>query len=1013
MKFSARAGLPKEALNPMKKPIIWTIILLQLVLIALIPAVMADQGNSNAGTVNSTGAVLKELPELDMIGMHTDIELIEIDPEIVNSTEDWMVLAHDDVGKKLLIDDIDSSDLTAAGKNDAKNAVRKLWDTYPTKFEDAGEKSIDIVVTSNGSNRTVSVPIGHVTRITFDKEKIRQTSKDNKNTRLMKAVQIGQQSAIILNNTENLTVKNITNLRSKKSKAIPESNRNPSSGGSYPASGSPENSFSSGFPSSSSFTSESGFSSSSGKREGESGTGLIAWAGSHSTTYSPPGNTIPSDKNLYNGHNSFAYWGATYMNLPTASRDVAAFAGLEPDFWNPVPDPTGILNQLIHSINHYYNPDASDPIHHIVPGLSDFEGQAPDEFATYAGQAHVAADICRTSSCTQAQFDDLAKKFGWADHFLTDVGNPLHTGREVNQVADKIAGPGTDTHTLYENYVYSNWLSTYYFGNLVSSNDVYYPMTDPTQSAKNLATFSHAYVDTLYYRVRNNPSGFSSDDTVRMITENCIRASARYTNGFAYYCKIVNTNKQRPAADFRYVVNSYDATSASITFTDTSIGTVTSRQWSFPGGSPSSSTVSPVTVSFAPAGMKRVTLTVSNQYGPDSKTVDVPVGRAPPIASFNTVRQQYSTIQFISTSIGENPESNPTIWNWNFGDGFFTGDTSNPIVSHSYPGHSPVPYQATLVVKNIYGNSVITQDVNVPSPAEILFTYIQNQKIVSFIDQSTSASTWNWNFGDIGSGNTSTERNPTHTYSESGNYMVQLKIQDSNWMDQKVLTQQITISDTFPLANFTATPTSGLAPLTVRFTDTSTGSPTSRIWDFGDGNTTDATAQNPVHTYWLKRSFNVSLTVYKTGAPSNTTMKVRYIKVTNMTDSGVYRSGQWILDYGIDGTVDRRFYYGLPNDTPVVSDFNNDGTTDIGVFRSGQWILDYGIDGTVDRRFYYGLPNDTPVVSDFNNDGTTDIGVFRSGQWILDYGIDGIVDRRFNYGVPNDTPVVGDFNNWR
>jgi hypothetical protein len=126
---------------------------------------------------------------------------------------------------------------------------------------------------------------------------------------------------------------------------------------------------------------------------------------------------------------------------------------------------------------------------------------------------------------------------------------------------------------------------------------------------------------------------------------------------------------------------------------------------------------------------------------------------------------------------------------------------------------------------------------------------------------------------------------------------------------------------------------------------------------------------------------------------------------------GVYRSGQWILDYGMDGIVDRRFYYGLPTDMPVEGDFNNDGTTDIGVYRSGQWILDYGTDGTVDRRFYYGLPTDMPVVGDFNDDGFTDIGVYRSGQWVLDYGVDGIVDRRFYYGLPTDMPVVGDFNN--
>ncbi|MEI6842744.1 MAG: hypothetical protein WCK53_15860, partial [Methanomicrobiales archaeon] len=38
-------------------------------------------------------------------------------------------------------------------------------------------------------------------------------------------------------------------------------------------------------------------------------------------------------------------------------------------------------------------------------------------------------------------------------------------------------------------------------------------------------------------------------------------------------------------------------------------------------------------------------------------------------------------------------------------------------------------------------------------------------------------------------------------------------------------------------ASFTATPVSGIAPLTVTFTDTSQGSPASRLWNFGDGTT--------------------------------------------------------------------------------------------------------------------------------------------------------------------------------
>ncbi len=60
-------------------------------------------------------------------------------------------------------------------------------------------------------------------------------------------------------------------------------------------------------------------------------------------------------------------------------------------------------------------------------------------------------------------------------------------------------------------------------------------------------------------------------------------------------------------------------------------------------------------------------------------------------------------------------------------------------------------------------------------------------------------------------------------------------------------------------ASFTAEPTSGPAPLTVQFTDKSTGNPTSWSWDFGDGKT--STEQNPTHTYDSAGEYTVILTV--------------------------------------------------------------------------------------------------------------------------------------------------------
>jgi autotransporter-associated beta strand protein len=52
-----------------------------------------------------------------------------------------------------------------------------------------------------------------------------------------------------------------------------------------------------------------------------------------------------------------------------------------------------------------------------------------------------------------------------------------------------------------------------------------------------------------------------------------------------------------------------------------------------------------------------------------------------------------------------------------------------------------------------------------------------------------------------------------------------------------------------PVAAFTASPTNGIAPLTVAFTDTSTGTITNRFWNFGDGATSNTTATSLNHTY--------------------------------------------------------------------------------------------------------------------------------------------------------------------
>ena len=83
-----------------------------------------------------------------------------------------------------------------------------------------------------------------------------------------------------------------------------------------------------------------------------------------------------------------------------------------------------------------------------------------------------------------------------------------------------------------------------------------------------------------------------------------------------------------------------------------------------------------------------------------------------------------------------------------------------------------------------------------------------------------------------------------------------------------------------PVANFTASTTSAVAPFVVKFTDQSQRV-TSRHWDFGDG--TSSTEQNPIHTYTTRGTYNVTLTASNSAGVSSITKKiVSFIDITSI-----------------------------------------------------------------------------------------------------------------------------------
>jgi PKD repeat protein len=120
----------------------------------------------------------------------------------------------------------------------------------------------------------------------------------------------------------------------------------------------------------------------------------------------------------------------------------------------------------------------------------------------------------------------------------------------------------------------------------------------------------------------------------------------------------------------------------------------------------------------------------------------------------------------------------------------------------------------------------------------------------------------------------------TPGFGDVGSFAVAFLVRDRYRVNPDPLLVSITVNQVPPpVAAFSAEPVSGTTPLTVGFTDASSGLITTRAWDFGDGTTSADT--NPQHTYVAAGTFTVRLTVTGPGG-SSTETKGGYITVTNV-----------------------------------------------------------------------------------------------------------------------------------
>jgi PKD repeat protein len=191
-------------------------------------------------------------------------------------------------------------------------------------------------------------------------------------------------------------------------------------------------------------------------------------------------------------------------------------------------------------------------------------------------------------------------------------------------------------------------------------------------------------------------------------------------------------------------------------------------------------------------------------------------------------------------------------WEWNFGNGEISTE-QNPLYYYADEG----VYEVTLTITTIdgcvstYVSHVYVGNPGTPPPlaCQAFFFFEQDpvdMMTFNFINFSFGTDLeYEWNFGD---GTTSTEMNPTHTYSEDGLYQVDLTVSNdscSNTMSMIIITDWDIWYDTECNAVFLPViiPDSNQ----VFFLNFSSTDAITFEWDFGDGTT--STENSPVHTY--------------------------------------------------------------------------------------------------------------------------------------------------------------------
>jgi len=232
-----------------------------------------------------------------------------------------------------------------------------------------------------------------------------------------------------------------------------------------------------------------------------------------------------------------------------------------------------------------------------------------------------------------------------------------------------------------------------------------------------------------------------------------------------------------------------------------------------------------------------------------------------PVANFDD-DLQCGELNVNLTDLSKIGDTTIALWDWNFGD----GSTENtPNTTHKFDNFGT--YVVSLIVTDQLGckDTVYKTLTILPEPVIDVSTTRSGcvPVVVNFTNQSDSTNSlidWTWHFGD---GQTSKDRNPTHTYTKTGNYSVSITMKTPNRCIVDTTLEDYIVVTEGTNAVFDASPLEAelLSAVDVNFIHDTSGLSTWG-WNFGEGTT--SSEANPSHEYTEDGEYLVTLTITDT-----------------------------------------------------------------------------------------------------------------------------------------------------